>query len=123
MGALLFVSTAAACSNPAGSATTAPAATPAPSAVAATSIAATTASTQIVCGIYKGSDHVSGSATTPAIYLVAVSPTSDVGFAWPGLRGAPEVGAYMCAHLRQGTSNLIFDSIIDKGEPGYITQP
>lgn len=122
LGALFSVFALAACSSPAGSATTVPAATPAASAPA-TSVAAATASLQIVCGIYKGSDHASASATTPAIYLVAVSPTSDIGFAWPGLRGVPEVGAYMCARLKQGTSNLIFDSIIDKGEPGYITQP
>lgn len=126
VAALFSLFVTGACSSPTTSATSVPAAAPAASVVASaagTAVAAATASLQIICGIYKGSDHVSASPTSPAIYLVTVSPTSDIGFAWPGLRGVPEVGAYMCAHLRQGTSNLIFDSIIDKGEPGYITQP
>jgi hypothetical protein len=106
--------------SPVTSATPTPQASSTPGAAAATET-----QTRLECGIFAGSDHVSASATTPAVYILkSTTGPSDVRFNWTvGLRDMPAVDTYMCARLRQGATSLIFVSIVVPGDPGYVPGP
>jgi hypothetical protein len=103
-----------------------PASAPAPSASAAAAGSPTAVADPqtLQCGIFNGSDHVSASATTPAVYLLALTETSVLRFTWNvGLRDMPAVGEYMCARFRQSATTTIFVSIVGPGDPGYVARP